>query len=105
MPEIMQTNNSMNRFRIVAITEGISFLILLFIAMPLKYFLDIPQAVLYTGWIHGVLFITFCVLLLDVKLKYRWNFKKVLIAFVASLLPFGTFILDNRILKKEALKT
>ena len=94
----------MKYFRIVAIAEGISFLILLFIAMPLKYFAELPKAVLYTGWVHGILFVAFCVLLLLVKIKYNWNFKRALIAFVASLLPFGTFVLDAKILSKESIK-
>ncbi|MFI5218436.1 MAG: DUF3817 domain-containing protein [Bacteroidia bacterium] len=94
-------NNSLRRFRFIAIAEGISFLILLFIAMPLKYLAGLPHAVLYVGWIHGVLFIAFCLLLLQVKLNYKWTFKKAVIAFIASLLPFGTFVLDAKILKKE----
>jgi integral membrane protein len=88
-------------FRFIAIAEGISFLILLFIAMPLKYFAELPEAVLYAGWVHGLLFILFCVLLLLVAINYSWSFKKSAIAFISSLVPFGTFILDARILRKE----
>ncbi|HKR05550.1 MAG TPA: DUF3817 domain-containing protein [Bacteroidia bacterium] len=100
----MRAINSMKSFRVIAITEGISFLVLLFIAMPLKYFAGFPHAVMYVGWIHGILFIAFCIFLLLVKIKYGWSFKKSLIAFVASLLPFGTFVLDAKILSRENLK-
>lgn len=93
-------NSTLGKFRIVAIAEGISYLILLGIAMPLKYFAELPAAVKYTGWIHGVLFVWYMVLLLNVWIKYKWSFGKTLMAFIASLLPFGTFVLDSR-LKKE----
>ncbi len=92
--------SSLGRFRLIAITEGISYLVLLFIAMPLKYFADIPAVVKYTGWIHGVLFVLYMVALLQVWIQYRWKFGKVVMAFIASLLPFGTFVLDRR-LKQE----
>lgn len=92
--------SSLGRFRLIAITEGISYLVLLFIAMPLKYFADMPAVVKYTGWIHGVLFVLYMVALLQVWIQYRWKFGKVVMAFIASLLPFGTFVLDRR-LKQE----
>ena len=59
-----------------------------------------PEAVKYVGWAHGVLFVTFGILLLQVWAKYKWSFGKTALAFVASLLPFGTFVLDRK-LKKE----
>ena len=93
-------DSTLGRFRLVAIAEGISYLVLLGIAMPLKYFAGMPDAVKYTGWIHGVLFVWYMVLLLNVWIKYKWSFGKTLMAFIASLLPFGTFVLDSR-LKKE----
>jgi integral membrane protein len=95
----------MRYFRSIAIAEGVSFLILLFIAMPLKYFAGFPHAVVYVGWIHGILFIAFCILLVVVKSAYNWNYGKAAIAFLASLLPFGTFVLDAKILSKETTKT
>lgn len=57
-------------------------------------------AVKYTGWAHGLLFVIYCVMLLFVMIKYKWSLGKGFLAFIASLLPFGPFILDNR-LKKE----
>jgi integral membrane protein len=93
-------DNTLGRFRIIAILEGISFILLLGIAMPLKYFAGMPLAVKYTGWAHGVLFIFYILLLIQVKIEYDWGWKRTAGAFIASLLPFGTFVLDAR-LKKE----
>lgn len=92
---------ALENFRKVAKIEGYSYLILLFIAMPLKYFADVPQAVTVVGWAHGVLFVAFIALLLNCAVKYRWSFVKIALAFIAGLVPFGTFVL-NRELKKEA---
>lgn len=87
-------------FMKIAFLEGISYLVLLLIAMPLKYFANIPDAVKYVGWVHGVLFVLFCIYLLKVWIGFKWSFGKVVIAFIASLLPFGTFVLDAK-LKNE----
>ena len=90
-------SSTMGRFRLIAIAEGISYLVLLFIAMPLKYFAGYPEAVKYTGWAHGVLFTLFGIFLILVWIQYRWKVGKVLGAFIASLLPFGTFVLDRKL--------
>lgn len=87
----------MGKFRAIAILEGISYLFLLCIAMPLKYKFGFETAVKYTGWVHGILFITYIILLLIVWRQYKWSFKKVFFAFIASLLPFGTFVLDKQL--------
>lgn len=97
---IMQTN-TLNLLRKVGLLEGVSLLVLLFIAMPLKYVWQQPGAVKIVGWIHGVLFVLFVLLLLRVYDQKSWPFKKVIIGFVAAFLPFGTFIFDRQ-LKKEA---
>jgi integral membrane protein len=89
------------RLRITAFAEGVSFLILLGIAMPLKYFAGMPLAVKIAGMTHGVLFILFLFSLIDVKITHRWTIAKSGMAFASSLLPFGTFVLDTRVLKKE----
>lgn len=92
---------ALDRFRMIAIAEGISFLVLLGIAMPLKYAAGLPQAVMITGWLHGVLFIGYMVAGLAVKIKYNWGIKKTFLAVMASLIPFGPFILDKKLLQKE----
>lgn len=95
-------NSALGRFRAIALLEGISFLVLLFIAMPLKYGMGMAEAVKYTGWAHGVLFVLYVVALLEVTLKLRWSIVAAFLAFVASLVPFGTFILDKQLLKNKA---
>lgn len=91
---------ALGRFRLVAVSEGISYLFLLLVAMPLKYFAGIKEAVQYTGWAHGVLFVLYCILLLQVWIRYKWTFGKAFMAFLASLLPFGTFLLDRQLSKQ-----
>jgi len=82
-------------FRVVALLEGLSYVLLLFVCMPLKYYAGIPEAVKYTGWAHGVLFVTFVVLLMYVWINHQWSITKAACAFAASLIPFGTFVLDR----------
>ncbi|WP_192821784.1 DUF3817 domain-containing protein [Rufibacter sp. LB8] len=90
-------NTSLGRFRLVAIIEGISYLVLLLIAVPLKWIFGMPEAVRVVGMAHGVLFVLFGFLLLQVWLEYRWSFKKAAEAFFWSLIPFGTFYFDKKI--------
>lgn len=92
---------TLRRFRKIAIAEGISFLVLLGIAMPLKYFADMPMAVKIAGYIHGFLFIGFVLLAWKTKNNLSKSFSWFGLAFLASLLPFGTFVLDRE-LKKDA---
>ena len=90
----------LGRFRLIGILEGISYLVLLGIAMPLKYWANLPMAVKVVGWAHGVLFIAYLLALISVTFDRRWSIGRVLVAFIASLVPFGTFWLEAR-LKKE----
>jgi len=89
-------------FRKVAFAEGVSFVILLFVAMPLKYLAGIPIAVTITGGLHGILFVTFAVLAREVKSEYKKDFRWLVKAGLASLLPFGTFVMDKEWRKEEA---
>ena len=92
---------SIRNLRIVGITEGISFLVLLLIAMPLKYYFNYPLAVKWVGSAHGALFILY---LLAVVLAIRamdWGVSGVLLALLASLVRGGTFILDRSLRKRE----
>lgn len=88
--------SSLGRLRIVAILEGISFLVLLGIAMPLKYLAGIPEVVRIVGMAHGVLFVLYVVLLIQVTIEKSWSFKKFIFAFIASFIPFGTFYADAK---------
>ncbi len=75
--------------------EGVSYLVLLLVAMPLKYVYQQPEAVLFTGYLHGFLFIAYCILLLLVMVKYKWSMAKAFLAFTLALLPLGTFWLHK----------
>ena len=77
--------------------EGLSFLLLLGVAMPLKYAYDKPLAVQVAGWIHGALFVVLGVIVLVVMRRRRWPFRRGVLVMVAALLPFGPFIFDRRI--------
>jgi integral membrane protein len=84
--------------RLTGQIEAVSFLVLLCVAMPLKYFGGMPAAVKVVGWIHGILFITFSLALLRTMLIARWGIDRGALVFVAALLPFGPFVVDRRIL-------
>ena len=89
-----------NIFRLVAFLEGLSYILLLFIATPVKYFGDDPQYVKMLGMPHGILFMLYIILAFMLKQENNWfkdNFKKVLLA---SIIPFGTFYLDFKYFKK-----
>lgn len=88
-----------NQFRSIAVLEGISFILLVFIAMPLKYLADMPQAVRVLGSIHGGLFVAFVIWLYLIREKENWSLSKTALAFISSLLPFGTFWLDRKMAK------
>jgi integral membrane protein len=80
--------------RPVGIIEGISYVLLLGVAMPLKYVADMPLAVRIAGSAHGLLFVLFVVVLVWEVVRGRWSFERASMAFGASLVPFGTFIMD-----------
>lgn len=91
-------NTALGRLRLVGIIEGISYLVLL-VCTALKYTLDRPELVRTPGMVHGILCIIFVIALIDVHINYKWTFKKSLIALVASLLPFGNFVIDAKLLR------
>lgn len=97
------SNSPLGRFRMAGIIEGFSFITLLFIAMPLKYIAGDPRAVLYVGWVHGLLFMIYILTLIIVAIKLDWKFKKIVVAFFASLVPFGTFIMDKSLRREERM--
>lgn len=86
-------------FRITAILEGISYLMLFAISMPLKYLAEIPQPNQYIGYAHGFLFIAYVILAFIFWMQKKWSIKRLIILIVASLLPFGTFYIDKKYLK------
>src|SRR6478672_6544978 len=94
-------STSISVLRKVGILEGTSLLVLLFIAMPLKYIWGEPGAVKVVGWMHGALFVLFMLLVLRVYGQKNWPFKKLVYAFAAAFLPFGTFVFDKQLKEDE----
>ncbi len=85
-------------FKWVARGEGISLLILLFIAMPLKYIWDNPSWVKVVGMIHGVLFVAYVAWAIWVYLELKWSLKRLTFVILASIIPFGTFYVEKKYL-------
>jgi len=86
-----------------ALAEGVSFLTLLFVAMPMKYFMGMPEVVRVVGSIHGGLFLLYVSLLAMLHVRQRWSLMFSLYALVASVIPCGTFILDKHLRAKEVV--
>ncbi|QWX84689.1 DUF3817 domain-containing protein [Cellulophaga sp. HaHaR_3_176] len=86
-------------FRLTAILEGVSYLLLFGLGMPLKYLAKIPEPNIYIGYAHGFLFIAYVILALLFCVEKKWGLKMFIILFIASLLPFGTFYIDKKYLK------
>ncbi|QCX37034.1 DUF3817 domain-containing protein [Aureibaculum algae] len=86
-------------FKIVAILEGLSYLILLFIATPIKYIGHDESWVKMFGMPHGLLFVAYVILAFLVKPEYKWDNKTFLIVLAASIIPFGTFYVDKKYLR------
>lgn len=85
---------SLARLRTIGLLEGTSFLLLLGIAMPLKYLAGMPEMVRVVGWAHGILFMLYWAAVAHVALERRWPLVRVGAALAASVLPFGPFVLD-----------
>jgi len=97
--------STIGRLRAIGLTEAISFIVLLGIAMPLKYFAGWPQAVTAVGWIHGLLFIAFCIALTQAHQEAKWTVRRTGGVLIAALLPFGPLVIDGRLRKEdEALR-
>ncbi|HHJ80562.1 MAG TPA: DUF3817 domain-containing protein [Candidatus Tenderia electrophaga] len=91
----------LNNFRIISLIEGLSFLVLLFVAMPLKYYWGYPQAVSMVGMTHGLLFVAYVLVASMVGQRQGWSDRFMFMVVLAGMLPFGCFVLERK-LKKEA---
>ena len=89
----------MKLFRLIAFLEGLSYLLLLFIAMPVKYIIGDPTYVKLLGMPHGLLFVAYIVFAIFISVNKKWNLKTTFIVFLASILPFGTFYIDKKYLR------
>ena len=96
---------ALRQLRLVAFLEGTSFLVLLFIAMPLKYLAGLPLAVRIVGLVHGVLFVIFLAALYRAGSQRGWPLRRWIAAFVSSVVPFGTFVFDRSLRHEIATTT
>lgn len=100
-PGLLRFDTPPARLRAVAFLEGVSYLLLLFVAMPLKYFADAPLAVRITGSVHGFLFVWLVVLTLLALHRRTLPFPFAVRIAIASLIPFATFTLDAALRKAD----
>jgi integral membrane protein len=96
----MLIKKKLDRFLKTGLAEGLSFIILLTIAMPLKYMAGMALPVRIIGMLHGVLFILYTLYLLQAAIAYKWTISKTAAAFFLSFVPLGTFFLES-LLRKE----
>ena len=92
----------LNSFRVIAFLEGVSYILLLFIATPIKYLGDDPTYVGWLGMPHGILFLAYVVLAIMVGQELKWNKNTLIIVLLASIIPFGTFYIERKYLKNRA---
>ncbi len=90
--------SKLKTFRAISIFEGISAIVLFFIAMPVKYLLDSKKMVEVVGMLHGVLFVIYVLFAIHIAYKLKWSFKTLFYVMIASVFPFGTFVMDKKIL-------
>lgn len=88
-----------NMFRIVALLEGVSYILLLFIATPIKYILENPEYVKLLGMPHGLLFMAYIIMAFMLKNDMKWANKDFILVLLAAIIPFGTFYVDRKYLK------
>lgn len=91
--------SQIGRLRILAFVEGVSFLVILFVTMPLKYYFNNPQPNKIFGMAHGLLFVMYLLAVVQIKIEQNWNLKKFGLALLASIVPFGTFWADVKLFR------
>ncbi|WP_036602097.1 DUF3817 domain-containing protein [Olivibacter sitiensis] len=106
MTSSQSSATALNIFGIIALLEGISFILLVFVAMPLKYFADLPIYVRIVGSAHGALFVAYVIMLFYCHSEYKWSLKRSALLFLASLIPFAPFYVERKLKREaESLKT
>ena len=96
-PPLGREVTNLSRLRFFGYLEGISFLILLGVCMPLKYIYHLPKPTMFGGMAHGVLFLGYCAFVYIVKGEQKWSAIKTFWALLAAFLPFGTFVADVKL--------
>ena len=89
----------MKLFRNIALLEGLSYILLLFVAVPIKYYLGDPTFVKLLGMPHGLLFTGYFAFAIFLKEDQNWSLKVLLLILFASIVPFGTFYIDKAYLR------
>jgi integral membrane protein len=92
--------SALGRLRLISILEGLSLLLLLGVAMPLKYLAGQPMAVRWVGLVHGVLFISYVLLLVQNAIELRWSVRKIGLALLLSVVPFGAFYAERHLFQE-----
>jgi len=95
------TSKTLGRFRALSLLEGLSYVVLLAIAMPLKYLADVPEVVTHAGRIHGGLFVLFVIALVTVSAEHRWRLRTSATAMLAAIVPLGAFWLERALRRGE----
>jgi integral membrane protein len=98
--DLQKTHRQIQTLRWIALAEGISFMVLLLIAMPMKYYWGIPEAVKFTGWAHGVLFMLYIGAVFLSMEAMQWGFLSVVLALAASVVPLGPFFMDGSVKRR-----
>jgi len=93
---------TMGRLRAIGFLEGLSFIILLGVAMPLKYLAGQPEAVRVVGMAHGVLFLMYLAATVQAAMEFAWSWRRSLLIAAASLVPFGPFYVDAKYLRDQS---
>ena len=88
------------RLRVIGFIEGVSFLLILFITMPLKYYAEMPGPNKVIGMVHGLLFVLYVLAVVQSKIEYNWPLKKTALALLASIVPVGTFWADAKLFRQ-----
>mgnify|MGYP001209917269 CR=1 FL=1 len=92
-------STALGRFRLISFIEGVSTIVLILIAMPLKYWFDIPMFVRPAGWTHGLLFMIYIGMLVSTWASQAWPLRMFIVGFLAAIPPFGTFLYDHFMVK------
>ena len=93
----------LNIFRVVAFLEGLSYVLLLFIATPIKYTIGNPEYVKLLGMPHGLLFVLYIILSFLIRGDMKWNTNTFFFVLLASIIPFGTFYIERKYLKNAKI--
>jgi integral membrane protein len=94
-----ETNQSLIKlFKVISLLEGLSYILLLFVGVPLKYLAGNAFLVKSLGMPHGILFVAYVVIALFIRSRMKWDFKDTFVVLIASLLPFGTFYINRKYL-------